>query len=75
VTRRNESVTVPAGTFDTEVIEVVSTERDTDEYVDSTWWRVETVPGDTVQFEYYTGEDETYRGQLQSYRSDYRRTL
>lgn len=75
VARRSETVTVPAGTFNAEVYDVTGTDPDTGESIDTTWWRVDTVPGDTVQFEYRTDDDETYRGQLQSYRTDYRRSL
>lgn len=75
VDRRSESVTVPAGTFNAEVYDVTGTDPDTGESIDTTWWRVDSVPGDTVRFEYRTDDDETYQGRLQSYRTDYRRTL
>ncbi len=75
VTRTSESVTVAAGTFNAERVNVVGTDEETGESIDADWWRVETVPGETVRFEYRTDEDGTYNGELRRHGTDYRRSL
>jgi hypothetical protein len=75
VTRTNESVTVPAGTFDAEKVAVTGTDEETGEEVDATWWFVPDVPGDVVRFLFISEEDGQYQGSLLEYRTDYRRRL
>jgi len=73
VRRSSERISVPAGTFDTERIDVTGTDDGTGDRVDVTWWRVPTVPGETVQFRFRDDEDGHYDGELMEYREDYAR--
>lgn len=71
IRRSSERVTVPAGEFDTERIDVTGTDEDTGDRVDITWWRVPSVPGETVQFSFRDDSDDQYDGELLEYRQDY----
>jgi len=75
VQRSSERISVPAGEFDAERIDVTGTDEDTGDQVDATWWRVPTVPGETVQFRFHDDEDGRYDGELMEYRRDYTRRL
>ncbi|MEX2442729.1 MAG: hypothetical protein WD492_03925 [Alkalispirochaeta sp.] len=71
VQRSSEQVSVPAGEFDAERVDVTGTDEDTGERMDITWWRVSSVPGKTVQFSFRGDEGDQYDGELMKYRSDY----
>ncbi len=75
VQRSSERISVPAGEFDTERIDVTGTDGEGGDQVDVTWWRVPSVPGETVQFRFLDDEDGRYDGQLVEYRRDYARRL
>lgn len=71
VRRSSERISVPAGEFDTERIDVTGTDEDTGDQVDITWWRVPRVPGETVQFSFRDDEGDRYDGELMEFRRDY----
>jgi hypothetical protein len=75
VTRTTERVTVPAGTFKADKVAVTGTDEETGEKVDATWWFVDDVPGKMVRYEFYSEDDEVYKGHLLKVGRDYRRRL
>ncbi|MFW5694247.1 MAG: hypothetical protein ACOCYB_03705 [Alkalispirochaeta sp.] len=75
VRRSSERISVPAGEFDTERIDVTGVDDETGDQVDITWWRVPSIPGETVQFSFRDDEDGRYDGELMEYRQDYSQQL
>jgi hypothetical protein len=71
VRRSTEHVSVPAGEFETERIDATGTDDETGEQVDITWWRVPTIPGETVKFSFRNDEGDQYDGELMEFRRNY----
>jgi hypothetical protein len=71
VRRSTERITVPAGEFDAERIDATGTDDETGEQIEITWWRVPSIPGETVRFSFRDDEGDRYDGELVEFRRDY----
>ena len=72
VRRTTETITVGAGTYVAERIDLQGTDEETGERIDVTMWRTTDVPGDTVRFS-YGYDNEQYDGELVEIGLDHRR--
>ncbi|GEM_PF-3076863 len=72
----SETITVGAGTFNTERMTYEGRDDETGERFRQDIWRTEEVPDHAVRFEFRNlDEDERFEGELISVRSDYRKQL
>ncbi|TVR70357.1 MAG: hypothetical protein EA427_06070 [Spirochaetaceae bacterium] len=74
--RDRVTITVGAGTFETDLLVNTITEEESGDTMEYRWWVTEEVPGDLVQYEFEDlQEGDLLRGELMAIRRDYRSTL